>query len=149
MITSRRSYRLLRVLEAGSRRPVLVHLCLDRARSNLALARRELATVRVGTLAHEEPTPAPLTSPATPATPATQWSSSRTFGAWRPAAGDGPAPPGSVAVPLPRRVVAQPRPAPAPVPAEVPARLRPVLAQHWSTDRDTLGRLLDALRALT
>jgi hypothetical protein len=48
MITGRRSYHLLRAL--GPTASVLVYLRLDRSRSNLAAARRELATVRWGAL---------------------------------------------------------------------------------------------------
>lgn len=46
MITGRRSYHLVRPL--GTTAAVLVYLRLDRARSNLAAARRELAGVRWG-----------------------------------------------------------------------------------------------------
>jgi len=46
MITGRRSYHLVRPLGPGA--AVLVYLRLDRARSNLAAARRELAAVRWG-----------------------------------------------------------------------------------------------------
>ena len=45
MITGRRSYHLVRPLGAGAE--VLVYLRLDRSRSNLAAARRELAAVRL------------------------------------------------------------------------------------------------------
>ena len=45
MVTGRRSYHLLRPLGAGG--AVLVYLRLDRNRSNLAAARRELAAVRL------------------------------------------------------------------------------------------------------
>lgn len=45
MITGRRSYHLVRPLDAGA--GVLAYLRLDRARSNLAVARRELAAVRL------------------------------------------------------------------------------------------------------
>ncbi len=45
MITGRRSYHLVRPIGPGA--SVLVYLRLDRSRSNLAAARRELATVRL------------------------------------------------------------------------------------------------------
>ena len=59
MITGRRSYHLVRPIGPGA--SVLVYLRLDRSRSNLAAARRELATVRLGGGA------APATTPAVPA----------------------------------------------------------------------------------
>ena len=59
MITGRRSYHLVRPIGPGA--SVLVYLRLDRSRSNLAAARRELATVRFGGGA------APATPPAVPA----------------------------------------------------------------------------------
>ena len=58
MVTGRRSYHLVRALgaDAGPDSAVLVYLRLDRARANLAAARRELANVRLGVGA---PAPAP------------------------------------------------------------------------------------------
>jgi hypothetical protein len=47
MITSRRSYHLVRQVDDGSGRLMLVYLRLDRGRSNLAVARRALATARL------------------------------------------------------------------------------------------------------
>jgi hypothetical protein len=55
MITGRRSYHLLRSL--GPSASVLVYLRLDRPRSNLAAARRELATVRWGMAGHSSAPP--------------------------------------------------------------------------------------------
>jgi hypothetical protein len=43
MLTSHRSYHLVRPVVADSRPPLMIYLCLDRGRSNLAAARRELA----------------------------------------------------------------------------------------------------------
>jgi hypothetical protein len=43
MITSHRSYHLVRPVAADARQWLMIYLCLDRGRSNLALARRELA----------------------------------------------------------------------------------------------------------
>jgi hypothetical protein len=67
MITGRRSYHLVRPLAAGA--AVLVYLRLDRARSNLAAARRELAAVRWGAgagTAGRASTPAPPGGPGPP-----------------------------------------------------------------------------------
>lgn len=58
MITGRRSYHLVRPIGPGA--SVLVYLRLDRSRSNLAAARRELATVRLA----GGPAPAAATVPA-------------------------------------------------------------------------------------
>jgi hypothetical protein len=62
MITGRRSYHLLRAL--GPTSSVLVYLRLDRTRSNLAAARRELATVRWGESAPRSVTGPPTAAPA-------------------------------------------------------------------------------------
>jgi hypothetical protein len=43
MITSHRFYHLVRPVETGPRQLLMIYLCLDRGRSNLAAARRELA----------------------------------------------------------------------------------------------------------
>jgi len=60
MITGRRSYHLVRPLDAGA--AVLAYLRLDRSRSNLAAARRELAAVRLsgGSPAAEGPSSVPI-----------------------------------------------------------------------------------------
>ena len=63
MITGRRSYHLVRSLGASA--SVLAYLRLDRARSNLAVARRELAAVRWGAAAATR-----AAVPAVPALPA-------------------------------------------------------------------------------
>lgn len=47
MLTSHRSYHLVRPVVAESRQPLMIYLCLDRGRSNLAMARRELAAPRL------------------------------------------------------------------------------------------------------
>ena len=96
MITGRRSYHLVRPIGPGA--SVLVYLRLDRSRSNLAAARRELATVRLAGGA------APATTPAAAAVPAARSGS-------------------DAAVPAARsRSVAATAPAP---PARVPAALAP------------------------
>lgn len=55
IVTSRRAYHLVRQLDGRSGQLLLVYLRLDRARANLAVARRALAAVRVG--------PAPVPHP--------------------------------------------------------------------------------------
>jgi hypothetical protein len=97
MITGRRSYHLVRPL--GPTASVLVYLRLDRARSNLAAARRELAAVRWG---------------------------SGAAGATR-AAGPAAGPPASTPVPPPRGGVEPARPVPAP--AEAGSRRTPAPPQ--------------------
>lgn len=47
MITSHRSYHLVRPVAADAKRWLMIYLCLDRGRSNLAAARRELASPRL------------------------------------------------------------------------------------------------------
>lgn len=64
MITSRWSYRLVRPVDDGDRGPLLLHLCLDRSRANLAVARRELSRVR---LAAAEMVPQPRVPAPPPA----------------------------------------------------------------------------------
>src|SRR3954451_9542479 len=44
MITSHRSYHLVRPVAADARQWLMIYLCLDRGRSNLAVARRELGS---------------------------------------------------------------------------------------------------------
>jgi hypothetical protein len=102
MITGRRSYHLVRPIGPGA--SVLVYLRLDRSRSNLAAARRELATVRLagGTV--------PATTPAAPAVPAARSRSEATAPGAR-----------SEAAARSRSVAATP---PAP-PSRVPAALAP------------------------
>jgi hypothetical protein len=168
MITSRRSYHLLRQLGAGSPRPLLVYLCLDRARSNLAAARRELAAARLAERLTSAAVPAPLVrgvvlvppqaSPPAPE-PSASTSPSITPGPGAPldaaprrphgrpaVTPPHPAPPAPI--PLPRRSAAVPAPRPTddehgerPVPP-------PELAQRWANDTGTMRRLLVALRAL-
>ena len=106
MITGRRSYHLVRPIGPGA--SVLVYLRLDRSRSNLAAARRELATVR---LAGGGAVPA--ATPAAPAVPAARSRSEATAPGARSEA----------TAPAARsRSVAATPPAP---PARVPAALAP------------------------
>ncbi len=90
MITGRRSYHLVRPI--GPDASVLVYLRLDRSRSNLAAARRELATVRLAGGA------VPATPPAAPAVPAARSRSEATAPAARSrsVAATPPAPPSRV-----------------------------------------------------
>ncbi len=67
MITGRRSYHLVRSL--GANATVLAYLRLDRTRSNLAAARRELAAVRWGAGAGGAPRPQAPAPPAAPPAP--------------------------------------------------------------------------------
>ena len=90
MITGRRSYHLVRPLGAGA--AVLVYLRLDRSRSNLAAARRELAAVR---LAGGAGTPDQAAAPPAPASARTRDDASAPA-ARRPVAATSPAPPARV-----------------------------------------------------
>ncbi|HEX5813093.1 MAG TPA: hypothetical protein VFY38_13370 [Pseudonocardia sp.] len=75
MITGRRSYHLVRPIGPGA--SVLVYLRLDRSRSNLAAARRELATVRLAG------GPAPAAAPAAATVPGARSGSDRAVPAAR------------------------------------------------------------------
>ena len=90
MITGRRSYQLVRPLGAGAE--VLVYLRLDRSRSNLAAARRELAAVR---LAGGAATPDQTAAPPAPGSARTRDDTSAPA-ARRPVAATSPAPPARV-----------------------------------------------------
>jgi hypothetical protein len=143
IITSGGHYHLVRPL--GESRSLLVYLCVDRARVNLASARRELAAARPTEVA---PTPPPV-PPARPSPAA-----SRTVA--RPLAASPPARrrpterrPETVAVPLPRRSGTTAVPAPAPMPPSRRASGDSLLAQPWADDINTMNRLLTALRALS
>ena len=124
MITGRRSYHLVRPIGPGA--SVLVYLRLDRSRSNLAAARRELATVR---LAGAGPAPVAATVPAArsgsdSAVPAARSRSDSGIPAARSRSGATAARSRTDATaPAPRsRTVAATSPAP---PARVPAALAP------------------------
>ncbi|GAA3235713.1 hypothetical protein GCM10017691_33320 [Pseudonocardia petroleophila] len=164
MVTSRRSYRIVRPVDGGERGPLLLLLCLDRSRATLAAARRELALVRLvdappapsalppGVIEVPPPSqalaapPAPLPRrvPAAIPPPAVRIPSTRAP-RWPSRA----RPPGSVAVappPAAPSVVPQPRrgapvPGPRPEPTAAPA-------PRWADDVGTLRRLLAGLRAL-
>jgi hypothetical protein len=143
ILTSGGHYHLVRPL--GGSRSLLVYLCVDRARVNLASARRELAAARADERAPapppaltNRPSPAasrPATMPLAASPPARMRSTDRR--------------PESVAVPLPRRsgTTAVPAPTRSTSPRRAPAS--PMLAQPWADDIATMNRLLTALRALS
>ncbi len=152
ILTSSGHYHLVRPL--GSDRSLLVYLCVDRARANLASARRELAAARLddraqpgtSTMAFSRP-PAPARTPLRAV--------SRTAAAMPPAAtppvrrSDARRDSATRDVPLPRRTSPVPLPAPVPAPPRQRPSSDPVLAQPWADDVATMNRLLTALRALT
>lgn len=175
MLTSHRSYHLVRPVVAESRQPLMIYLCLDRGRSNLAMARRELAAARlhkrlavasVGPPAdpatNPEPAgrrsvPAAMPTPRNGSSPAVALLSrppeSGPSGAVRtgvePAAAAVDPPTGRftvAAMPLPRR--SGPSRVPAPLPAEPGPSAQPATGQSWATDVGTMRRLLAGLRAL-
>lgn len=143
ILTSGGHYHLVRPL--GESRSLLVYLCVDRARVNLASARRELAAARPSEVA-PPPQPAAVTSPS----PAPMRAAARPLAA-SPPARRRPTDrhPEAVAVPLPRRSGTTAMPMPAPTPAPRRASGDPLLAQPWADDIATMNRLLTALRALS
>ncbi len=152
ILTSSGHYHLVRPL--GASQSLLVYLCVDRARANLASARRELAAARPGEraaatasagVAPAPPGPARGRRPAVSRTAAAMPPAAAPL-ARRVAAGQDPAP---VDVPLPRRTNATPLPAPQYSPPRQRPSADPVLAQPWADDVATMNRLLTALRALT
>jgi hypothetical protein len=166
MITSGQSYHLVRQVAAQSTRPLLIYLCLDRKRANLAAARRELAAPGVQDLlagaappaveqemtspARAVPAALPIPSPRSPHSTQAQAPSeavpiepTSTTNPGARSASDR----GEPSVPLPRRTPGATGP-PTPPAAAPPAR--PAAADRgWATDSGTLRRLLAALRALS
>ena len=143
ILTSSGHYHLVRPL--GVEQSLLVYLCVDRARANLASARRELAAAcpdEHGNVA--PPTPPPRRSPAVSRTAAMPLAASpparRRLADRRT---------DTVAVPLPRRTSSTAIPVPAPAPPRPRSSSDPVLAQPWADDIATMNRLLTALRALS
>lgn len=141
--TSGGSYHLVRPLPATP--PMLVYLCLDRKRANLALARRELAAVRWA-----DPV-SPIAEPPLP--PANSWLwSARVPASVAPPSGPSGGPAGTLtapptaAVPLPRRSSVRALPPPPPLPRQRVAP-DPQLPGRWADDLGTMRRLLSALRA--
>jgi hypothetical protein len=154
IMTSRNHYHLLRPVSAGQ--SLLVYLCVDRTRANLALARRELAAARP----EYEPEPEPQRGPVAPVPEPLK---RRLPAASRMAAAMPPAPTkrtsrsvktagsGIAEVPLPRRTGSTTLPAAMPPPAAAPRQRSsggPVLGQPWADDIATMNRLLTALRAM-
>lgn len=143
ILTSGDHYHLVRPL--GAAPSLLVYLCVDRARANLASARRELAAARP-----DEHGGASLSPPPKRRSPAVSRRTAAPLAASPPARRTlldrGPDP---ALVPLPRRSSARA----AHVPAQAPPLPRPpsdpVLAQPWADDIATMNRLLTALRALS
>ena len=124
ILTSGGYYHLLRPLGGGRS---LIYLCVDRAKANLAVARRELAAARPESAVAPDPRP-----PA----------------ASRMAAAMPPASRGAVEVPLPRRPGSTTLP-PVAAPPGRPRSAAPVLGQAWADDTATMSRLLVALRAMS
>lgn len=170
MVTSRRSYRLVRPVDAPGLGPLLLVLRLDRARANLAVARRELARVRLEDDAAAQGPP-PAAMPQFPPSAARAPLPRRVPSAIPPAPSRAPqvrtrwpalASPGtsSLSVPAARATVPQPRGgAVLPVPrADTPARSEPRApsevgppaspAPRWADDVNTMRRLLAGLRSL-
>jgi hypothetical protein len=162
IVTSRRAYHLVRQIDSGVTAPMLVYLGLDRRRSNLALARRQLAATQLGergpTATHKARTlpPQPL-SPAVEQAGATMGASAPSSA---PAGGIAVLPPVSYprslivdrappitdgpVVPLPRRSPAALPPPSVPLPMEATA----LPVARWANDIDTMRLLLDGLRKL-
>lgn len=162
MITAEGTYHLLRLVRTDAR-TVLVHLSVDRARGNLAMARRALGAVRFDGTTPVAPQRKEET-PVTPVSAATAALADQPARAPQPTAlpvrtprRPEPLPeqpvrrPGATlsAVPPPRRPV-MPAIAPVPVAATGPPE-QPIavpVARGWSDDLYTMGRLLDALRRM-
>src|SRR5689334_9653678 len=138
ILTSGGHYHLVRPL--GAARSLLVYLCVDRARANLAVARRELAAARPDEAGGVAPhAPPQRHSPAVSRTAALPLAASppgRTRLADRR--------PDAVAVPLPRRTGSTAVPLPSPAPPRPRSSSDPVLAQPWADDVATMNRLLTA-----
>jgi hypothetical protein len=164
MIISGQAYHVVRQVAAQSTRPLLIYLCLDRERANLAAARRELAAADVQErlsgaapdVVEREPTPSAPAVPAALPIPAPR-SPHRTQapappepaapGPTKTTAGPRSGPDrGEPSVPLPRRTPGATGP-PAP-PAVAPPARPGAAGRGWATDTGTLRRLLAALRAL-
>ncbi|WP_132426149.1 hypothetical protein [Pseudonocardia endophytica] len=162
MITTDGTYHLLRLVHTASR-TVLVHLSVDRAHGNLALARRALGDLRLDGSVPVVPqridpvparpvvrTPAVVPEQRAPA-PSPPVLPVRTPRKPEPRPAQAVRRPGATlsAVPPPRRPVA---PATAPAPPVVDAAPeQPIsvpIARGWSDDLYTMRRLLDALRRM-
>jgi hypothetical protein len=143
ILTSGGHYHLVRPL--GDSRSLLVYLCVDRARVNLASARRELAAARPSELA-----PIPQSAPTNRPSPVVSRTAAMPLAASPPARRrQADRRPDTVAVPLPRRSGTTAVPAPARGPSPRRSSADPMLAQPWADDIATMNRLLTALRALS
>ncbi|HEY0815412.1 MAG TPA: hypothetical protein VGE11_19250 [Pseudonocardia sp.] len=147
IMTSRAHYHLLRPL--GGPRSLLVYLCVDRTRANLAAARRELAAARpdaevARVQAASVPEPQGRLPPAISRRMAAAMPPTSIGLAGRTARADETE---FAEVPLPRRTspAALPSAGPPPRPRK---SVDPVLAQPWADDVATMNRLLTALRAM-
>jgi hypothetical protein len=143
ILTSGGHYHLVRPL--GDSRSLLVYLCVDRARVNLASARRELAAARPSDFA-----PTPQSAPTNRPSRAVSRTAAMPLAATPPARRrQADRRPDTVAVPLPRRSGTTAVPAPARGPSPRRSSADPMLAQPWADDIATMNRLLTALRALS
>jgi len=143
ILTSCGHYHLLRPM--GEAQSLLVYLCVDRARVNLASARRELAAARP---IEVDNTPPPAPQHRHP--PAVSRPSKLPLAASPPARRrQAERRPDPVAVPLPRRSGTTAVPAMAAAAPPPKSSSDPVLAQPWADDVATMNRLLTALRALS
>lgn len=143
ILTSGDHYHLVRPI--GAAHSLLVYLCVERARANLASARRELASARP-----DESGGAVPPAPQQRRPPAVSRKMAMPLAASPPARRRVTDPrPGAVAVPLPRRTGSTAVSAPAPEPPRPRVSSDPVLAQPWADDIATMNRLLTALRALS
>ena len=133
IVTGARTYHLVRRAVAGGGSPLLVYVCLERARSNLALARRALAGVVVAPLPPAAESEATVAGPSFPPPPADPRPA--------PAASAPHAPSPPAAVPLPRRTRTA-------VPAATPVPQPRAAGPRWAGDVGTMRRLLAGLRAL-
>ena len=157
MITAEGTYHLLRPVSADSR-TVLVHLCVDRASGNLALARRALGELRFDLSNHRAPQWIDETSGAVARASGTEEQRAGTHAPpalpVRTPRRPDPVPdrpvrrPGATlsAVPPPRRPV--PPEAPAVDDATVEPSVTVPVARGWSDDLYTMSRLLEALRRM-
>jgi hypothetical protein len=143
ILTSGGHYHLVRPLDETQ--SVLVYLCVDRARVNLASARREHAAARP----NDAGAPPPPASPQ-PSSPAVSRPAVLPLAAAPPGRrGSTNRRPDTVAVPLPRRSGSTAVPALAPASRPRKSSSDPVLAQPWADDVATMNRLLTALRTLS
>ncbi|GAA1174406.1 hypothetical protein [Pseudonocardia alaniniphila] len=147
ILTSGYLYHLVRPL--GVSRSLLVYLCVDRARANLASARRELAAVRFEDRAVTVAPPRPPPESFQGLPPAISHAASAMPPASAPPvrpSAVAPTTPAAVAVPLPRRAGPRAIPGFAP-PSQQRWSADPILGRQWANDVATMSRLLTALRA--